>query len=273
MTTNQLFRLDGQVAVVTGGGGVLCSAMAVGLAQAGATVAVLGRTLSTLESVAGDITRSGGSAFAVQADVTSREALEAARQQVLAQSGRIDILINGAGGNHPSSTTSDDRSLFDLPEEALRFVLDLNCLGTILPCQVFGQTMADQQAGCIINISSMAAYKPLTRVPIYAAAKSAITNFTFWLATHMAQEYGPQIRVNAIAPGFFVGEQNRRLLLNEDDSLTPRGQSIIDHTPMGRFGAPEDLAGTTVWLAAPASKFVTGVVVPVDGGFSAFGGV
>lgn len=273
MTINELFRLDGQVAVVTGGSGVLCSAMAVALAQAGATVAVLGRTLPKLEKVAGDINHSGGRAYPVQADVTSRKALETARQQVLAQSGRIDILINGAGGNHPSATTAADRPLFDLPEEALRFVFDLNCLGTILPCQVFGETMAGAQSGCIINISSMAAYKPLTRVPIYAAAKSAITNFTFWLATHMAQEYSPHIRVNAVAPGFFVGEQNRRLLLNEDDSLTPRGQSIINHTPMGRFGDPEDLAGAVVWLASPASKFVTGVVVPVDGGFSAFGGV
>lgn len=267
------FNLDNQVAVVTGAGGVLCSAMAKGLAAAGATVVLLGRTLSKLEVVADQIKADGGQALSISADVTSREALEEARTQILDAYNSIDILINGAGGNHPSTTTNPEQSLFDLPDEAVKFVFDVNFIGTFLPCQVFGETMANQKTGVIINISSMAAYKPLTRVPIYAAAKTAVNALTFWLSTHMAQEYSPDIRVNAIAPGFFVGDQNRRLLLNEDNSLTDRGQSIIDHTPMARFGDPEDLIGTTVWLASPASKFVTGIVVPVDGGFSAFGGV
>jgi len=273
MNIEAQFKLTDQVALVTGGGGVLGSAMAHAVAQAGATVVVMGRTLAKLETVANEIVAAGGKAYPIAADVISRESLEAAKTEILAKSGRVDILINGAGGNHPSATTNPNLSLFDLPEDAMRFVFDLNCLGTILPSQIFGAVMAKQQTGVIINISSMAAYKPLTRVPMYAAAKSAITNFTFWLASHMALEYSPNIRVNAIAPGFFVGEQNRRLLLNEDGSLTPRGQSIIDHTPMNRFGDPEDLGGTTVWLASAAAKFVTGIVVPVDGGYSAFGGV
>ena len=273
MEYKPLFSLENQVAVVTGGAGVLCSAMARGLARGGAKIALLGRTLARLETVAADIIAEGGEAISVQADVTSREALENARRTILAQFGRIDILINGAGGNHPSATTNAELTMFDLPKEAIRFVFDVNLIGTILPSQVFGQTMAEQRAGVIINISSMAAEKPLTRVPIYAAAKSGVNSFTYWFSTYMAQEYSADIRVNAIAPGFFVGDQNRRLLLNEDDTLTPRGKSIIDHTPMGRFGDPEDLVGTTIWLASPASKFVTGVVVPVDGGFSAFGGI
>lgn len=273
MSENRLFSLKDQVAVVTGGGGVLCSAMAKGLAQAGAKIALLGRTVAKLETVADDITTMGGEAISVQADVTSRETLEAARQTILDQYGRIDILINGAGGNHPSATTNAEQTMFDLPKEAIQFVFDVNMLGTILPSQIFGQPMAQQKSGVIINISSMAAEKPLTRVPIYAAAKSGVNSFTYWFSTYMAQEFSAAIRVNAIAPGFFVGEQNRRLLLNEDGSLTARGQSIIDHTPMARFGDAEDLVGTTVWLASPASKFVTGIVVPVDGGFSAFGGI
>jgi len=273
MEIKTLFTLDNKVAIVTGGGGVLGGAMARALAQAGAKTVILGRTVAKLETVVDEITASKGEALAVQADVTSREQLATARQTIMDRYGRIDILINGAGGNHPSATTNPDLSIFDLPKEAINFVFELNMLGTFLPCQVFGETMAEQGEGVIINISSMAAFKPLTRVPVYAAAKTAVNNFTYWLSTHMAQEYSPHIRVNAIAPGFFVGEQNRRLLLNEDDSLTPRGQSIIDHTPMGRFGDSEDLAGTTIWLASPASKFVTGIVVPVDGGFSAFGGI
>lgn len=273
MELDALFKLNGQVALVTGGGGVLCSVMAKGLAQAGTIVVPLGRTLAKVEKVANDIVAAGGQAMAISADVTSRSDMEAARQTILEKYGRLDILINGAGGNHPSALTSPDQPLFDLPQEGINFVFDINFYGTLLPCQVFGQIMAEQGSGVIINISSMAAFKPLTRVPIYAAAKGAVTNFTQWLAVHMAQEYSPAIRVNALAPGFFIGEQNRRLLTNEDGSLTPRGQSIIDHTPMGRFGDPEDLVGTTVWLVSPAAQFVTGIVVPVDGGYSAFGGV
>ena len=273
MNANNLFNLEEQVAVITGGGGVLCSAMAKGLAKAGASVVVLGRTLTKLETVVAEIQAAGGTGLAVQADVTVRVDLEAAQQQILDRFGRVDILLNGAGGNHPSATTNPEQSFFELPDDAIKFVFDVNFIGTFMPSQVFGEAMAEQGSGVIINISSMAALKPLTRVPVYAAAKTAVNNLTYWLATHMAQEYSPHIRVNAIAPGFFVGEQNRRLLLNEDDTLTPRGQSIIDHTPMGRFGDPDDLVGTAIWLASASSKFVTGVVIPVDGGYSAFGGV
>jgi len=273
MEFEALFKLERQVALVTGGGGVLGGAMARGLAQAGATVVLLGRTLAKVEQVAAEIKAAGGEALPLSADVTSRADLEGARQTILDKYGRLDILLNAAGGNHPAALTRPDQSLFDLPQEGINFVFELNFYGTFLPCQIFGQVMAQQKEGVIINISSMAALKPLTRVPIYAAAKSAVTNFTQWLAVYMAQEYSPAIRVNAIAPGFFIGEQNRRLLTHEDGSLTPRGQSIISHTPMGRFGDPEDLIGTTLWLASPASKFVTGIVAPVDGGFAAFGGV
>jgi NAD(P)-dependent dehydrogenase (short-subunit alcohol dehydrogenase family) len=206
--------------------------------------------------------------------VLNQEALKQAAQAVTSEFGRIDCLINGAGGNHPQATTRTDLSFFDIPEEALRFVFDLNLLGTILPSQAFGRQMAEQGAGVILNISSMSAHRPLTRVMSYSAAKAAGNNFTQWLAVHMAQEYSPRIRVNAIAPGFFLTEQNRFLLTEQETGrLTARGESIINHTPMGRFGEPQDLLGTVLWLLSPASSFVTGVVVPVDGGFSAFGGV
>jgi NAD(P)-dependent dehydrogenase (short-subunit alcohol dehydrogenase family) len=184
------------------------------------------------------------------------------------------MLINAAGGNHPSATTSADLSFFDLSEEALRFVVDLNLLGTILPCQVFGRAMVERDEGVIVNISSMNAIRPLTRIPAYSSAKAAVSNFTQWLAVHMAQEYSPSIRVNAVAPGFFLTEQNRFLLTNEQNGeFTARGRTIVEHTPMGRIGTAEDLLGTLVWLLSPASAFVTGIVVPVDGGFSAFSGV
>lgn len=270
MAYSALFRLDGQVAVVTGGSGVLPSAMARALVDAGARVALLGRTQSTLDETAASL---GSAATAIAADVTARQTLESARERVLETFGRVDILINGAGGNAPAATTNDDRAFFDLAPEAVRSVLDVNFTGTFLACQVFGAAMAAREGGVVLNISSMAASRPLTRVSAYSAAKAAVDSLTQWLAVHMAQTYAPQIRVNAIAPGFFVGEQNRRLLLNEDGSLTARGQQIIDHTPMARFGEPTDLVGTTLWLCSPASRFVTGVVVPVDGGFSAFGGV
>jgi NAD(P)-dependent dehydrogenase (short-subunit alcohol dehydrogenase family) len=186
----------------------------------------------------------------------------------------LDTLINAAGGNTASATTGPDRSFFDLPEEALRFVSDLNVLGTMLPCQTFGRAMADRGRGVILNVSSMNAFRPLTRIPAYSAAKAAVANFTQWLAVHMAQEYSSEIRVNAIAPGFFLTDQNRFLLTDgTTGELTARGASIIEHTPAGRFGQPEDLLGTMLWLLSPASSFVTGVVVPVDGGFSAFSGV
>jgi len=215
-----------------------------------------------------------GRAVRVYGDVLNTETLQKANKTIHTEFGAVDILINAAGGNHPSATTKADLSFFDLPLDALRFVSDLNLLGTILPCQVFGREMAERGEGVILNISSMNAYRPLTRIPAYSAAKAAVSNFTQWLAVHMAQEYSPRIRVNAIAPGFFLTEQNRFLLTDKDTGdLTPRGGSILSHTPMNRFGTPRDLLGATIWLISPASAFVTGVVVPIDGGFSAFSGV
>lgn len=207
-------------------------------------------------------------------DVLDKASIEQAAAQVLDSYGRVDILINGAGGNRPQCTTNPVQPFFDLPAEALRWVFDLNLMGTILPCQVFGRSMAQQKQGIILNISSMNAFRPLTRIPAYSAAKAGVSNFTQWLAVHMAQEYSPNIRVNAIAPGFFLTEQNRYLLTDaETGALSARGQKIIDHTPMGRFGNPEDLDGAVLWLLSPASAFITGIVVPVDGGFSAYSGV
>jgi len=264
------FTVTNKVAVVTGGAGVLCDSICRALAQAGAKVAVLDLRIDSAEMLA---TQLGNSAIGVACDVLDRASIESAAQKVLDTFGCVDILINGAGGNKPQATTTPDQSFFDLPPDALRWVFDLNLIGTILPSQVFGKTLAKQKNGVILNISSMNAFRPLTRIPAYSAAKAGVSNFTQWLAVHMAQTYSPTIRVNAIAPGFFIGDQNRRLLLNEDGSLTQRGQSIIAHTPMARFGDPEDLLGTVMWLVSPASEFVTGIVVPIDGGFSAFSGV
>jgi NAD(P)-dependent dehydrogenase (short-subunit alcohol dehydrogenase family) len=269
-----LFGLAGQVGVVTGGGGVLCGAMGRALGRIGVKVAVLDLFQEAAQKVAGEIAGAGGEAIAVPCDVLDKSSLEGARDAVLARFGRVDILINGAGGNKKQATTSPDLCFFDLPPDAIRWVFDLNFLGTLLPAQVFGKLMAEQGAGCILNVSSMNAFRPLTRIPAYSAAKAAVSNFTQWLAVHVAQEYSPCIRVNAIAPGFFLTEQNRFLLTDEaSGELTPRGRAIIAHTPAGRFGAPEDLIGTMLWLLSPAASFVTGVVVPVDGGFSAYSGV
>jgi NAD(P)-dependent dehydrogenase (short-subunit alcohol dehydrogenase family) len=267
---NSLFDLTGKVAVVTGGAGVLCAAMCRALAAAGATVAVLDLRLEPAEALAAEI---GNGAIGVACNVLDKASIEQAAQAVLAKFGKVDILINGAGGNKPQATTNATQSFFDLPTDALRWVFDLNIIGAVLPSQVFGKMMAEQKSGVILNISSMNSFRPLTRIPAYSAAKAGVSNFTQWLAVHMAQEYSPDIRVNAIAPGFFVGDQNRALLLNEDGSLTPRGNQIMSHTPMARFGDPQDLLGTLLWLVSPASSFVTGIVVPVDGGFSAYSGV
>lgn len=269
----KMYDFSGRSVVVTGGTGVLGSDMVRALVGCGANVAVLARDMGKarglLETISGP-----GRTIAVQVDVVKPETLQPAAQEVLAEFGRVDGLLNGAGGNNPQATTGADLSFFDLPEAALRFVFDLNILGTILPCQVFGKLMAQQSEGVILNVSSMSAFRPMTRVLGYSAAKAGVNNFTQWLAIHMAQEYSPRIRVNAIAPGFFLTEQNRFLLLDkETGQLTARGQAIIDHTPMNRFGRPEDLLGTVLWLLSPASAFVTGIVVPVDGGFSAFSGV
>jgi NAD(P)-dependent dehydrogenase (short-subunit alcohol dehydrogenase family) len=272
----ELFSLAGKVAVVTGATGVLGSEMARSLARSGASVGVLGRREERANRVAGEIEVAGGEALALPADVLDTDQLEGARDALIERWGSVDILVNAAGGNVPGATLSDGVSVFQLPEKALRQVMDLNFLGTLLPSQVFGAAMvegAEEPEGCIVNISSMAASKTLTNVVGYSAAKAAVDNFTRWLAVELARSYGPSLRVNAIAPGFFIGEQNRNLLLDEDGSPSQRGQTIIEHTPAGRFGEPEELGGTLIWLCSPASAFVTGIVVPVDGGFSAFSGV
>ncbi len=272
MTDNaNLFDLTGKAVAITGGAGVLCSAMARFLAAHGANVAILDLAEDRAQALADEI---GARAIGVETNVLDRASLEEAAAKIEAAFGPADILINGAGGNRPQATTSAELPFFDLPPEAAQWVFNLNFLGTFLASQVFGRKMAECGAGVILNISSMAALRPLTRVPAYAAAKAAVSNFTQWLAVHMAQEYSSGVRVNAIAPGFFFTKQNRYLLTDaQTGELTPRGQQILDHTPMGRFGLPEDLLGTVLWLVSPASAFVTGVVVPIDGGFSAYGGV
>ncbi|MGZ3663269.1 MAG: SDR family oxidoreductase [Ktedonobacterales bacterium] len=269
-----MFSLENRVALVTGGSGVLGSAMARGLATAGARVAVLGRRAESGERVVEEIRDAGGEALAVAADVLDRSALERAAADIHERFGPVDILVNAAGGNHAGATTSDTSSFFDLNLDAVQQVFGTNFTGLFQCCQVFGRDMAEHGSGSIINIASMSGIRPLTRIPAYSAAKSAVANFTQWLSVHMAQEYNTQIRVNAIAPGFFLTEQNRYLLTDQaTGAWTQRGATIVAHTPMGRLGAPGDLVGTLLWLSSPAAAFVTGIVVPVDGGFSAFSGV
>lgn len=268
------FDLSGKTAVVTGGGGVLCGAICRGLGRVGVKVAVLDLRLEAAHKVAEDIRAEGGVAVAIKADVTSRGSLEAACSEVLSRLDKLDVLINGAGGNNPRATTSAEQPFFDLPVEAIHFVLELNFLGTVLASQVFGKVMVQQGEGCILNISSMSAFQPLTNVAAYSAAKAAVNNFTQWLAVHVSQNYSPKIRVNAIAPGFFLTQQNRFLLIDEaSGEMTPRGKTIIAQTSMGRFGVPEDLLSTVLWILSPGAAYVHGAVIPVDGGFSAFSGV
>src|SRR5215207_9147690 len=270
------YDFTGRTVLVTGGAGVLGFEIVRTLVECNANVVILSRNQERAAQCLAEITKdvkSNGHAIHVHGNVLDVDTLQQADQTIRSQFGEVDILINAAGGNHPSGTTTPDRSFFDLPLEALRHVSDLNLLGTVLPCQVFGRSMAERGEGVILNISSMNAFRPLTRIPAYSAAKAAVSNFTQWLAVHMAQNYSPRIRVNAIAPGFFITDRNRFLLQNEDGTLTPRGQSILAHTPMNRFGNPEDLLGATLWLISPASAFVTGVVVPIDGGFAAYSGV
>jgi len=271
---SKLFQLQDKVAVVTGGGGVLCSTMSKALARAGVKVVVLDILQKSAQNVVDELLSLGNEAFAVQCDVLDKASIEKAADTIIDKYGRVDILINGAGGNKKEATTSPNLSFFNLPASDVQWVFNLNFQGTLLPSQVFGQIMVEQNEGVILNISSMTAFQPLTCIPAYSGAKAAVSNFTQWLAVHMAQEYSPDIRVNALAPGFFLTEQNRFLLTDaESGKLTPRGKTIIDHTPQRRFGDPEDLLGTMFWLLSPASQFVTGIVVPVDGGFSAFSGV
>lgn len=267
------FGLDGKVCVLTGATGVLGGVMAHGLALAGARVAVLGRRADRAEEVAASVRSAGGEALATPADVLDETGLKAVREDLLARWGSIDLLVNAAGGNQPGATLTPSQTTFDLQSEAMRQVMDLNFFGTFLPIQVFAEPMAERGSGAIVNVSSMAAIQAITRVAGYSGAKAAVDNLTRWLAMTFAKQHGPGLRVNAIAPGFFVADQNRRLLLNEDGTLTHRGQTIIDNTPMGRFGEAEELLGALIWLLSDASRFVTGVVVPIDGGFSVFSGV
>ena len=268
------FKVKGLSIVITGGAGVLCSRMVKRFVELGAHVAVLDLDFQSAKGLVDDVEGNLGTAVAIQVDVLDKKSIQTAAKQVINIYRRIDVLINGAGGNNSKATTGEENSFFDLPVDAIRFVTDLNFLGTILPTQVFGKHIAEQSEGVILNVSSMNALRPLTRIPAYSAAKAAVSNFTQWLAVHMAQEYSPNIRVNAIAPGFLLTDQNRFLLTDETSGeLTDRGKSILDHTPMNRFGDPEDLLGVVQWLISPASKFVTGTVIPIDGGFSAFSGV
>lgn len=270
-----LYDLTDCTVLVTGGAGGLGSEIVCALIGCNANVVILDRDIALAEKVIERFPKTvKGRAVRVYGDVLKLETLHRANETIKTEFNAVDVLINAAGGNHPSAITSADLSFFDLPLDALRHVGDLNLLGTILPCQVFGRGMAERGEGVILNVSSMNALRPLTRIPAYSASKAAVTNFTQWLAVHMARNYSPRIRVNAIAPGFFLTNQNRFLLTDQDSGdLTARGQAIIAHTPMGRFGTPEDLLGATMWLISPAASFVTGAVIPIDGGFSAFSGV
>ncbi|GAB4112323.1 MAG: SDR family oxidoreductase [Candidatus Caldatribacteriota bacterium] len=268
-----MFSLEGKTAVITGGAGVLGSTFARGLGRAGAKIALSDIVDTT--PVVEKLKEEGINVKGYYMDVMNVNKIEASKKEIINDFGQIDILLNVAGGNIKEATTSTELKFFDLPLSALEKVVGLNLFGgSLLPSQVFGKIMVEnERGGAIINISSMAALRPLTKTVGYSAAKAAVSNFTQWLAVHIAQEYNQRVRVNAIAPGFFLTTQNRFLLTNADGSITPRGKAIIDHTPMGRFGDPEDLIGVCIWLASDASQFVTGIVVPVDGGFSAFSGV
>ncbi|MFI2743163.1 SDR family oxidoreductase [Zhouia sp. PK063] len=270
-----IFDVRDKVAVVTGGNGSLGGAIAMGFAKAGMKVAILGRTQATVNEKVAAIEKEGGKAFALYADVLDRTEIETAASELLAHWGKLDVLVNAAGGNRAGATITPDQTFFDASLEDIEKVNNLNFMGTVIPTMEFGKLFLknkDRQ-GSVIHISSMAADRALTRVMGYSASKSAVTNFTKWLAVEFAQKYGEHLRVNAIAPGFFLGEQNRTLLTHADGSYTSRAQQIIHSTPMQRFGEAEELVGTAIWLASKASSFVTGAVIPVDGGFSAFSGV
>lgn len=266
--------LKGKVAVITGGYGVLCSYMAEGLAKEGVTVGILGRNEEKGNKLVSKIKDQGNKAFFLQADVLKKDTLIDAKNKLMDMYGKLDILINGAGGNKKEATTSEDFSFFDIPEDALKWVLDLNFTGTFLPTQVFGKIITNQGKGSIINVSSIASIRPLTKAVSYAAGKSAVNSLTKWLAVHFNQNYSKEIRVNAIAPGFFLAEQNRYLLIDKDTGQdTKRGRTIKDHTPMNRYGDPEELVSSILWLASDSSSFVNGSIIKIDGGFSANSGV
>jgi NAD(P)-dependent dehydrogenase (short-subunit alcohol dehydrogenase family) len=281
------FNIDlrDKTVAITGGGGELCGCFSEALAKCGAKVAILDLRREAAENLAGNIIKNGGSAIGIETDVLDLESLINAEKTIKKEFGLCNVLINGAGGNHPKGTTSNEFltledlnsekdsvfTFFDLDQKGIELVFDLNFIGTLLPTQVFAKHMINQEGACIINISSMNAFTPLTKIPAYSGAKAAVSNFTKWLAVHFSKV---NIRVNAIAPGFFLTEQNRSLLTNEDGSLTDRAKKILNHTPIGRFGNPEELIGTLLWLVdEKASGFVNGVIIPVDGGFSAYSGV
>jgi NAD(P)-dependent dehydrogenase (short-subunit alcohol dehydrogenase family) len=266
---DSIFNLKGKIALITGGAGVLGSNFANVLAQQGVIVGIVSQSIEKANKTVATIESNGGKAFAVQANVLNKEELEKAKDFIVEKYGRLDILINAAGGNMPGATISPDQAIFDMKVDDLQKVVDLNIIGTMLPSQVFSELFAQQKSGNIINISSASAQRPLTRVVGYSASKAAIDNFTQWMAVELAQKYGEGIRVNAISPGFFIGEQNKALLLTPEGKLTPRGEKIIEHTPMGRFGTPEDIDGALLFLCSDMSKFVTGTILKVDGGFAA----
>ena len=267
------FDISGQVAVITGAGGIICGVMAREMAKKGAKVALLDLFVENAQKIADEIKAAGGDAIAVKANVLDRASLEEARDAVVAKYGHIDILINGAGGNKKQATVSPELDFFHLDVDAFKWVFDLNVTGAVLTTMVFGELLAKQGTGNVINIASMATYHPLTNTVAYCGAKAAVANFTEWMATHFNQNYSKNIRVNAIAPGFLLTTQNKFLMQKEDGTPTDRGQRVLNKTPMGRYGDPEEMAGPVIWLCSEAASFVNGAVIPVDGGFSAFWGI
>lgn len=275
MSDGDPYGLSEKVCIITGGSGVLCGVLAVALGRRGASVVILGHSrMDAAHDVAAEIVRNGGDALALQADVLERDSLKRVRDDVISRYGRIDVLVNGAGGARHDATTSAELSFFDLPEAAIRWVFDLNFMGTFLASQVFSEVMVTGNGGTVLNVASMGALRPLTRSVAYSAAKSAVVNFTEWLAVHMSHEYASKVRVNALVPGFFLTEQNRFLLLDpESGDFSERGRRIVDHTPMGRLGCPEDLIGPALFLLSEGARFVHGTTLVVDGGLGAYGGV
>lgn len=268
-----LFALEGKVAVLTGGGGVLASEIGSGLSKAGMKIVFLDINEEAAVHAADKIKEAGGVAIGLKTNVLELDVLKATRDVILKEFGKVDLLLNAAGGNMPGATIPEDKNIFDLQIDDMDKVTNLNFKGTVLPSMVFGEVMANQKSGNIINISSMAALQAITRVVGYSAAKAAVSNFTMWMSMEMAQKFEGSVRVNAIAPGFFIGNQNRAVLINPDGSLTERSKKVIANTPMGRFGEAHELTGAVLFLASEAASFVTGVVLPVDGGFSTYSGV
>jgi NAD(P)-dependent dehydrogenase (short-subunit alcohol dehydrogenase family) len=262
-----------KVVVVTGGGGVLCSTIAEALSDCGASIAILDIRKEAAEEVTNRLKEKGGKVVALRTDVTDKPSVEKACKKILDIFGKVDILINGAGGNDPRASTSSSLSFFDIPQKSFEKVVNLNLLGTVIPSQVFGEVMAKRGVGVMLNFSSMNAIRPLTRIPAYSAAKGGVSNFTQWLAVHISHNYSKKIRVNALAPGFFITKQTRFLLMKEDGEPTSRGKAVIDHTPIGRFGEPKDLVGIVLFLLSDQASFIHGAVIPVDGGFSVYSGV